>query len=420
MIDIIVGSCKTEKELEPLREEIENSAVDFSLHMISNPDKSASQNRNIGLDRSVSDYIVMIDDDMTGFKKGWNQQLVSYFENRKDLGIISGRLLNPDGLLGYMNSRNWDMGPELVNVSKAPTAMIAIRNIGLRFDERYIGSGFEDTDFCLQMINDGYDIAIANRVQAIHTHEQKNQLGENWKRNHGEFKNKWKGHRPRRLIAKETKHVVDRYKGRHYDILKGRLNNIGFTEEMHKILFSYSQISLYDAMHLFLAAKRVNKGTILEIGGGFGGSMLTMFFAKEGNRLITIDPFEPYTEIRVRGGKVRKGVTEGDKYKFKSLMMRYHVPVELIELDATTAASKIEDNSCDLIFIDGNHSYQYVVDDLRNYWPKLKLGGELIGHDYNMKFPDLIKAVDEFEKEMGLEIRVPENTNLYICRKDKE
>ena len=189
--DIVIPSCKSTKELEPLRKEIEESAIDFLLHMISNPDKSASQNRNIGLDQSTSKYVVMIDDDITGFKKGWNQQLISYFEDRKDLGIISGRLLKPDGSLGYMNSRNWDMEHELVEVGRVPTALIAIRDIMLRFDERYVGSGFEDTDFCLQMIDKGYGIAIANGVQAVHTHEQKNQLGSNWKRNYNVFRDKW-------------------------------------------------------------------------------------------------------------------------------------------------------------------------------------------------------------------------------------
>jgi len=171
-------------------------------------------------------------------------------------------------------------------------------------------------------------------------------------------------------------------------------------------------------MHLFLAAKRVDKGAILEIGGGFGGSMLTMFFALKNKKckLITIDPFEPYTETR--GGRTRKGVCEGNEDMFVSLMRKHNVPVQLLKLDSNAATSKIEDNSCDLIFIDSNHSYQYVSDDLKNYWPKLRPGGELIGHDYNTKFPELMQAVDEFEKEKGILIRMPENTNLYLCRKD--
>ena len=35
--------------------------------------------------------------------------------------------------------------------------------------------------------------------------------------------------------------------------------------------------------------------------------------------------------------------------------------------------NKIEHESLDFIFIDGNHSFKYVLDDLENYYPKLTL-----------------------------------------------
>jgi hypothetical protein len=37
-----------------------------------------------------------------------------------------------------------------------------------------------------------------------------------------------------------------------------------------------------------------------------------------------------------------------------------------------------------------------------NSWPKLKPGGVFSGHDYSEKFPGVIKAVKEFEKETGM------------------
>ena len=38
----------------------------------------------------------------------------------------------------------------------------------------------------------------------------------------------------------------------------------------------------------------------------------------------------------------------------------------------TNTINAIEDTSIDLIFIDGNHTYKYVLEDLENYYPKLK------------------------------------------------
>jgi len=54
---------------------------------------------------------------------------------------------------------------------------------------------------------------------------------------------------------------------------------------------------------------------------------------------------------------------------------------------------KIEDASCDLIFIDADHSYPAVKQDIINYRPKLKPGGILSGHDID--FPGVNQAVNE-------------------------
>lgn len=40
------------------------------------------------------------------------------------------------------------------------------------------------------------------------------------------------------------------------------------------------------------------------------------------------------------------------------------------------------DNSLDFIYIDGNHAYDYVKEDMKIWYPKLKPGGYFMGHDY--------------------------------------
>lgn len=46
------------------------------------------------------------------------------------------------------------------------------------------------------------------------------------------------------------------------------------------------------------------------------------------------------------------------------------------------AAREFHDKSLDLVFIDADHSYSAVRDDIAAWWPKLKIGGIMIGHDY--------------------------------------
>lgn len=46
------------------------------------------------------------------------------------------------------------------------------------------------------------------------------------------------------------------------------------------------------------------------------------------------------------------------------------------------AADDFADESLDWIYIDGNHTYEYVRQDLETYLPKLKPDGLILGHDY--------------------------------------
>jgi hypothetical protein len=51
-------------------------------------------------------------------------------------------------------------------------------------------------------------------------------------------------------------------------------------------------------------------------------------------------------------------------------------------LTSEEAAPKIPDGSLDFAYIDANHAYEYVKRDIELWWPKIRDGGMLAGHDY--------------------------------------
>jgi len=46
------------------------------------------------------------------------------------------------------------------------------------------------------------------------------------------------------------------------------------------------------------------------------------------------------------------------------------------------AVKVFDDESLDFIFIDGNHSFEFVTNDIAEWGKKVKKGGIISGHDY--------------------------------------
>lgn len=65
-----------------------------------------------------------------------------------------------------------------------------------------------------------------------------------------------------------------------------------------------------------------------------------------------------------------------------------------IRKDSLEAAQDFQDESCDVVFIDMTHTYEAVKLDIEAWYPKVKQGGYLAGHDYFMA--GVSKAVNEF------------------------
>lgn len=54
----------------------------------------------------------------------------------------------------------------------------------------------------------------------------------------------------------------------------------------------------------------------------------------------------------------------------------------MIRCLSKNAIELFDDESLDFVYIDANHSYESVKQDLEMWWPKIKKGGCLSGHDY--------------------------------------
>lgn len=190
--DIIIPAYKPSRNLQHLLMELaEKTIPPYNIILLSKI-QSAAMNRNYGLERSKSPYVIMCDDDISDLPYGWNRTLIDVLKENREIMAVSARLMNPDGTPGRNTSNNYDLDLRLVPVDFIPTACCIFRKTDLRFDSRYIRAGWEDTDFFMQMKHTlKGQIVICNDVKVVHVNEEKNTGGTQNTFNQMLFQEKW-------------------------------------------------------------------------------------------------------------------------------------------------------------------------------------------------------------------------------------
>lgn len=88
--------------------------------------------------------------------------------------------------------------------------------------------------------------------------------------------------------------------------------------------------------------------------------------------------------------------------------------VNLIQLPSPEAARLYAPASLDFVWIDGSHEFNAVLADLLAWWPKIKPGGTLGGHDYNQ--PQVRRAV-AYARQEGT--RIEQRGKSFVSTKEK-
>jgi glycosyltransferase involved in cell wall biosynthesis len=139
---------------------------------------SASENRNEAIRKcKQGDILIMVDDDISGFYKGWDKDLTDILVSDERIIMTSARLLTRDGSPGPQIGAEDRNGLEYYEAhgGAVPSAAIAFKVDDLIFDFNYKGAGWEDTDFCRQkkLKYPNGQIVITNKCRLIHKLEFK-------------------------------------------------------------------------------------------------------------------------------------------------------------------------------------------------------------------------------------------------------
>jgi lipopolysaccharide biosynthesis glycosyltransferase len=168
----------------------------------------------------------------------------------------------------------------------------------------------------------------------------------------------------------------------------------------------FQKISIFDNRNEMIKyyCDKISNPKILEI-GVFKGDFLE-YLVKECN-IGSVDCVDLFEGITCSGDADGNNVIYYDVGKsYLELSEKYKdvLNIRLHKSNSITFLQNQEDNKYDIIYIDGDHSYNGVKNDLTNAYNKIQNGGYIMGHDYemNMKKAKNIydfgvkKAVDEF------------------------
>ncbi len=156
----------------------------------------------------------------------------------------------------------------------------------------------------------------------------------------------------------------------------------------------------------------------LEIGTFYGANLITVaksYCLHPQSKLYCVDPWIDYKDYPEYKNKqdatyntfLKNIENSGEKEKI--IIKRGYSNIEI---------AKLEDNFFDIIYIDGNHEPEYVLEDAVLSFRKLKVGGIMIFDDYGWGGPDLtIRGINGFLSGYHKKIKIlniNHNTQTFI------
>ena len=188
-------------------------------------------------------------------------------------------------------------------------------------------------------------------------------------------------------------------------ILRGGHRLLNYLE--YKIVGEVIPLRLYNRPCINFMSKHFGNDSRLtgvEIGIDRGDNALYILATLNMRKLFLVDPYLAYEGYQDNGWE---GKIQGDYDRLLRIatakLAPYKSRVEFIKHKSDAAVAFIPDG-LDIVYIDGNHDYEFVKRDCELYFAKLRAGGVLGGDNYERLFPGVLRAVTELANKYNLTI----------------
>jgi predicted O-methyltransferase YrrM len=135
-------------------------------------------------------------------------------------------------------------------------------------------------------------------------------------------------------------------------------------------------------------AERHVHGIIVEVGVCLGKSLSYILPScrKLGIHVYAVDLWIPWAELEGQN-TIEAFMVNLDRMNAREL-------VTVIQKDSVEAASQFPDTSVDVIHLDTDHTRDRTIREIDAWWPKVKVGGEMLFHDYRLDLWHVKEVVD--------------------------
>lgn len=160
-------------------------------------------------------------------------------------------------------------------------------------------------------------------------------------------------------------------------------------------------------------AQMIGAQNIVEIGVAYGYHADFILSNLPNIKYVGIDPYLAgydaedifCNDVQALFGEERAQVAMDRLFStVSSNLEKFGSRATLIREKSWLGANQFDDGSLDIVYIDGDHTYEAVVKDLAAWYPKVKKGGILCGDDIG--WSGVKGAVDELFLRLGKEYQI--------------
>lgn len=194
------------------------------------------------------------------------------------------------------------------------------------------------------------------------------------------------------------------------DMKKSNMNNINSFLETNKISIKINgRVCHHRIRVLYALTEQFNLKNYIEIGVHNGSSMAYVIQSNKNKICFGIDPFETLITTDKKMIHYRNNDTINEKKTFTNIISNniHNSKIKLIKkMSSNVTNNDLGQTTFDLLFIDGDHHYNSVLNDYNKYFEYINKGGFIVFDDLHQEGPNkaynYILKNDNRVKEFGI------------------